>query len=409
MVFKIMTKNNFLRVPYGQSIHGNDEIKAVVKVLKSSTQMGKNVFEFERKIAKLFNKKYGLMVNSGSSAIMLAMEALNLPEGSEIITPALTFSTTVAYIVRNKLIPVFVDVEEGTYCIDENKIKNLITKKTKAIIAPHLIGNIVNWKKLSPFLKKNNITILEDSADTLGATYKGKSTGHYSDISITSFYGSHIINCAGNGGIVCFNDKKQYLKAKLLRSWGRSSSLYDENSEKIENRFNIKLDGIPYDKKFVFESIGHNLEPSEIGAAFGLVQLKKLNKNLNERQTNFNIHSKFLKKYTNYFILPKQLPGSKSGWLAYPITIKDEAPFSRTDMQIFLEKRNIQTRVVFTGNILRQPGFKNIKMKKNKNGYPEADKVMKSGMLIACHHGLDKKMMNHIHKSIDLFILSKTN
>lgn len=404
-----MTKNNFLRVPYGQSIHGNDEIKAVVKVLKSSTQMGKNVFEFERKIAKLFNKKYGLMVNSGSSAIMLAMEALNLPEGSEIITPALTFSTTVAYIVRNKLIPVFVDVEEGTYCIDENKIKNLITKKTKAIIAPHLIGNIVNWKKLSPFLKKNNITILEDSADTLGATYKGKSTGHYSDISITSFYGSHIINCAGNGGIVCFNDKKQYLKAKLLRSWGRSSSLYDENSEKIENRFNIKLDGIPYDKKFVFESIGHNLEPSEIGAAFGLVQLKKLNKNLNERQTNFNIHSKFLKKYTNYFILPKQLPGSKSGWLAYPITIKDEAPFSRTDMQIFLEKRNIQTRVVFTGNILRQPGFKNIKMKKNKNGYPEADKVMKSGMLIACHHGLDKKMMNHIHKSIDLFILSKTN
>jgi CDP-4-dehydro-6-deoxyglucose reductase, E1 len=409
MVFKIMTKNNFLRVPYGQSIHGNDEIKAVVKVLKSSTQMGKNVFEFERKIAKLFNKKYGLMVNSGSSAIMLAMEALNLPEGSEIITPALTFSTTVAYIVRNKLIPVFVDVEEGTYCIDENKIKNLITKKTKAIIAPHLIGNIVNWKKLSPFLKKNNITILEDSADTLGATYKGKSTGHYSDISITSFYGSHIINCAGNGGIVCFNDKKQYLKAKLLRSWGRSSSLYDENSEKIENRFNIKLDGIPYDKKFVFESIGHNLEPSEIGAAFGLVQLKKLNKNLNERQTNFNIHSKFLKKYTNYFILPKQLPGTKSGWLAYPITIKDEAPFSRTDMQIFLEKRNIQTRVVFTGNILRQPGFKNIKMKKNKNGYPEADKVMKSGILIACHHGLDKKMMNHIHKSIDLFILSKTN
>jgi len=404
-----MTKNNFLRVPYGQSIHGNDEIKAVVKVLKSSTQMGEHVFAFERKIAKLFNKKYGLMVNSGSSAIMLAMEALNLPEGSEIITPALTFSTTVAYIVRNKLIPVFVDVEEGTYCIDENKIKNLITKKTKAIIAPHLIGNIVNWKKLSPLLKKNNITILEDSADTLGATYKGQSTGHYADISITSFYGSHIINCAGNGGIVCFNNKKQYLRAKLLRSWGRSSSLYDENSEKIENRFNIKLDGIPYDKKFVFETIGHNLEPSEIGAAFGLVQLKKLSKNLNKRQTNFNIHSKFLKKYTNYFILPKQLPGSKSGWLAYPITIKDEAPFSRTDMQIFLEKRNIQTRVVFTGNIIRQPGFKNIKMKKNKNGYPEADKVMKSGLLIACHHGLDKKMMNHIHKSIDLFILSKTN
>jgi CDP-6-deoxy-D-xylo-4-hexulose-3-dehydrase len=402
-----MAANKYLRVPYGLSVHGNEEIKAVVKVLKNSTQMGKNVFSFEKKIAQLFNKKYGLMVNSGSSAIMLAMEALNLPEGSEVITPALTFSTTVSYIVKNKLIPVFVDVEEGTYCINESKIKNLITKKTKAILAPHLMGNIVNWKKLSPMLKKKNILIIEDSADTLGATYQGKSTGFYADISITSFYGSHIINCAGNGGIVCFNNKEQYLKAKLLRSWGRSSSLYDENSEKIENRFNIKLDGIQYDKKFVFESAGHNLEPSEMGAAFGLVQLKKLKLNLNKRQKNFNIHTKFLEKYTKYFILPKQLPGSKSGWLAYPITIKNGAPFSRTEMQIFLEKRNIQTRVVFTGNILRQPGFKNIKMKKDKEGYPEADRVMKNGILIACHHGLNDKMINHIHKSIDKFISSK--
>ena len=403
-----MYTNKYLRVPYGLSVHGNEEIKAVVKVLKNSTQMGKNVFSFEKKISKLFNKKYGLMVNSGSSAIMLAMEALNLPEGSEVITPALTFSTTVSYIVKNKLIPVFVDVEEGTYCINENKIKDLITKKTKAILAPHLMGNIVNWKKLSPMLKEKNILIIEDSADTLGATYQGKSTGHYADISITSFYGSHIINCAGNGGIVCFNNKEQYLKAKLLRSWGRSSSLYDENSERIENRFNIKLDGIQYDKKFVFESVGHNLEPSEMGAAFGLVQLKKLKLNLNKRQKNFDIHTKFFKKYTKYFILPKQLPGSKSGWLAYPVTIKDDVPFSRTEMQIFLEKRNIQTRVVFTGNILRQPGFKNIKMKKDKKGYPEADKVMKNGILIACHHGLNNKMISHIHNSIDKFISKKT-
>ena len=398
-------KSKNLRVPYGLSVHGNDEIKAVTKVLKSSTQMGKNVVAFEKKISKLFSKKYGLMVNSGSSALLLAMETLDIPEGSEIITPALTFSTTVGYIVRNKLVPVFVDVEEGTYCINEKKIKNLITKKTKAIVAPHLMGNIVNWEKLSPMLKKRGILIIEDSADTLGATHKNKSTGHYADISITSFYGSHIINCAGNGGMVCFNNKKQYIKAKLLRSWGRSSSLFDEKSEKIENRFNIKLDGILYDKKFVFESIGHNLEPSELGAAFGLVQLKKLKTNLQKRENNFNLHTKYLNKYTKYFILPKQLPQSKSGWLAYPITIKESAPFSRTEMQIFLEKKNIQTRVVFTGNILRQPGFKNIKAVKDKNGYPEADKVMKNGILIACHHGLTKKMINHIHNSIDEFLL----
>jgi CDP-6-deoxy-D-xylo-4-hexulose-3-dehydrase len=204
--------------------------------------------------------------------------------------------------------------------------------------------------------------------------------------------------------MVCFNDKNKYIKAKLLRSWGRSSSLFDEKSERIENRFNIKLDGIPYDKKFVFEKIGHNLEPSELGAAFGLVQLKKLKFNLKEREKNFNLHTKFLNKYKSYFILPKQLPKSRSGWLAYPITIMENAPFSRTQMQIFLEKKNIQTRVVFTGNILRQPGFKNIKAKKDKEGYPEADKVMRNGILIACHHGLTKKMINHIHKSIDEFM-----
>ena len=397
-----MNKN--LRVPYGLSVHGTEEIKAVTKVLKSSTQMGKNVSNFEKKISKLFEKKFGLMVNSGSSAILLAMETLDFPEGSEIITPALTFSTTVGYIVRNKWVPVFVDVEEGTYCINENKIKNLITKKTKAVLAPHLMGNIVNWEKISPFLKKKGIMIIEDSADTLGATYKNRSTGRYADISITSFYGSHIINCAGNGGMVCFNDKSKYTKAKLLRSWGRSSSLFDETSEKIENRFNIKLDGIPYDKKFVFEKIGHNLEPSELGAAFGLVQLTKLKKNLKKREINFRLHSKFLKKYEKYFILPKQLPNSSSGWLAYPVTITDKAPFSRTQMQIFLEKKNIQTRVVFTGNILRQPGFKKIKCKKNKRGYPESDKVMRNGILLACHHGLTKRMIKHIHVSIDEFI-----
>ena len=266
------------------------------------------------------------------------------------------------------------------------------------------MGNIVNWKKISPFLKKKGIMIVEDSADTLGATYKNQSTGRYADISITSFYGSHIINCAGNGGMVCFNNKAQYTRAKLLRSWGRSSSLFDEKSEKIENRFNIKLDGIQYDKKFVFEKIGHNLEPSELGAAFGLVQLKKLRQNLIRREKNFNLHTKFLKKYHQYFILPKQLPGSRSGWLAYPVTITDKAPFSRTQMQIFLEKKNIQTRVVFTGNILRQPGFRKIKCKKDKKGYPEADKVMKKGILLACHHGLTTKMIRHIHNSIDEFI-----
>lgn len=399
-----MISKNQIRVPYGLSVHGKDEIDAVVKVLRSSTQMGKNVSLFEKRIAKIFAKKYGLMVNSGSSALMLAMEVLNLPKNSEVITPVLTFSSTVSAIVKNQLIPVFVDVKEGTYCINEDDIYKLITKKTKAILAPNLMGNIVNWPKISSIFKKKKIIIIEDSADTLGSKLANKSSSINTDISITSFYGSHIINCAGNGGIVCFNNKKYYNDAKLLRSWGRSSSLYDQKSEKIENRFNIKIDGINYDKKFVFEKIGYNYEPSELGAAFGLVQLNKLQDNISKRVKNFERLKIFFKKYENYFILPKPLSNSKSGWLAFPLTIRTTSPFTRTQMQIYLEKRNIQTRVVFTGNITRQPGFKKIKMKKTKKGFVEADKVMKGGILLACHHGLNEKMMKYLLKTLKSFL-----
>ncbi len=403
-----MKKKSKIKVPYGLSVHGKEEINAVVNVLKKTTQMGKNVKLFEKKVSKLFSKKYGLMVNSGSSALMLAMEVLNFPKKSEIITPALTFGTTVSYIVKNNLVPVFVDVKEGSYCIDEDQIKKKITSKTRAILAPNLLGNLVNWKKIKSYLKNKNILIIEDSADTIGSKINNKPSSIYSDITITSFYGSHIINCAGNGGMVCFNNKKLYLKSKLLRSWGRSSSLYDEKSEKIENRFNIKLNGITYDKKFVFEEIGHNLEPSEMGAAFGLVQLKKLNENIRIRKKNFDRIYKFLLKYDELFVLPKQLKNSKTAWLAFPLTIRQQVPFSRTDMQIYLEKNKIQTRVVFTGNILKQPGFKNIKYKGQKN-FPEADKVMKSGILFGCHHGINEIKMNYMLRVIEKFIKIKTS
>ena len=396
--------NKYPRVPYGLSVHGSKEIKAVTDVLKNSTQMGINVINFEKKIAKLFDKKYGLMVNSGSSAIMLAMEVLNFPKGSEIITPALTFSSTVTYITRNNLIPVFIDVKKNTYCIDENQVEKFITKKTKAILAPNLIGNIVNWKNILLICKKYGLYIIEDSADALGASLNKKSTGYYSDISITSFYGSHIINCAGNGGMICMNNKKLYTKAKLLRSWGRSSSLFDENSEKIENRFNIKLGNIFYDKKFVFEEIGHNLEPSELGAAFGLVQLKNLNKNIKKRINNFSKIYNHLKKYNDLFELPVKQLNSRSGWLAFPFKYKSKKNYERKDLQIFLEKRNIQTRVVFTGNIIKQPGFKKIKMKTTVKKYTETDDVMKNGILIGCHHGMTNKMMKHLLKSIDEYV-----
>lgn len=391
-----------IRVPYGVTVHGQEEIDAVVEVLKTSTQMGKNVNAMQERVSKLFDKKHGIMVNSGSSANYLAVEVLNLPEGSEVITPVLTFSTTVAPIVKNKLIPAFVDVEPGTYNIDANKIESMITNKTKAFMIPNLLGNLPDWHAIRKIADKHNLVVVEDSADTLGATIDGKSAGRFSDVSTTSFYGSHVINCAGNGGMLCVNSDSQMEEAKLLRSWGRSSSLFVE-SEAVENRFNIDLEGIRYDAKFIFEKLGYNWEPSEMGAAFGQVQLDKLNNNIALREKWFAEHMAFFKKYEDWFILPKQLPHSRTGWLALALTVKDSAPFTRTDMQIFFEKANIQTRCIFTGNILRQPGFKNIPHTATKEGYPNADQVMRGGILMGCHHGLNDEMVAHMHDTFEKF------
>ena len=345
------------------------------------------------------------MVNSGSSALYLAADLLNFEAGSEIITPALTFSTTVAPQVKKGWVPAFVDVEEGTYNIDVNKVEAMITPKTRAMIIPNLIGNLPDWKVLREIADKHNLFVLEDSCDTLGAEINGKSSGRFTDMSATSFYGSHVINCGGNGGMLCVNSEAFYDRGRLLRSWGRSSSLFVE-SEKIENRFNVEIDGIPYDAKFVFEEPGYNIEPSEMGAAFGLVQLDKLGFNIDERTRNYQTLRSFFEQYEEFFILPKQLPDSRTGWLAFAVTVRENAPFLRRDLQIFLEKRSIMTRTVFTGNILRQPGFKHQPHKAAPGGYPEADKVMKGGMLIACHHGLNQPQIDHMMESITEFMKS---
>lgn len=399
---------NIEQISYAKTVYGKAEVDAVVKCLSESTQMGNYSRKFENKIAQLFNKKYCLYVNSGSSALFIGVEAFGFPAGSEVITPALTFSTSVGCLVKNNLVPVFVDVEPLSYNIDVSQIESMITDKTVAILAPNLMGNLCDWPEIRKIADKYNLVVIEDSADTLGATIGEKSSGFYSDMSITSFYGSHIINCAGNGGALAINDKKVMEKAKLLRSWGRSSSLFDEKSEAIENRFNVDLDGIDYDAKFVFETVGYNLEGNELGAAFGMVQLENLKDNIATRQDNFLRQCKFFSKHSEYFSNPTELINSNTGWLAFPILIKKTAPFTRKEFQIFLEKRNIQTRVVFTGNILRQPMCENIEKRVHPTGYPNADYIMSAGVLLPLHHGLTEDMFTRLHNTIEEFLNLKT-
>ena len=393
------------KISYAKTVYGDEEINAVIKCLNESTQMGKYSREFEKKIAKLFEKKHCLYLNSGSSALYVGIEAFDFPPGSEVITPALTFSTTIGCLLKNNLIPVFTDVKRLTYCIDINQIESLINQKTVAILAPNLLGNLCEWSIIREIADKYNLIVIEDSADTLGAKMQnGVSSGHFSDMSITSFYGSHIINCAGNGGALTINDDKVCKKAKLLRSWGRSSSLFDEKSEDINNRFNIELDGINYDAKFVFDMVGYNLEGSELGAAFGLVQLKKLENNIKIRQRNFNIQCDFFKKYGQFFDIPIVNKDIATAWLALPILITKDAPFTRKQFQIYLEERNIQTRVVFTGNILRQPMCKGIDKKVTSAGLKNADEVMERGVLLPLHHGMTNEMFRRLHSCIESFI-----
>ena len=397
-----MNENN--QISYAKTVYGQEEIDAVVKCLSESTQMGNYSRKFEKRIAELFSKKYCLYVNSGSSALYIGVESFNFPEGSEVITPALTFSTSIGCLIKNNLVPVFVDVEELTYNIDCSQIEEMITDKTVAILAPNLMGNLCDWPRIREIANKYNLIVIEDSADTLGATVNGKSSGFYSDMSITSFYGSHIINCAGNGGALAINDKKVMERAKLLRSWGRSSSLFDEKSESIENRFNVNLDGLEYDAKFVFEAVGYNLEGNEVGASFGLAQLEKLDKNILTRQKNFKKQCEFFARHSEYFSNPIEPVAYNTAWLAFPILISENSPFSRKDFQIYLEERNIQTRVVFTGNVLRQPMTKGIKKVERPEGYPNADAVMERGVLLPLHHGLTDEMFERFHSVVNEFV-----
>ena len=287
------------KVYYGKAVYDNKEINAVIKVLKNeglSLVDGKSVKKLEIIVSKIFGKKFGLMVNSGSSANLLALASCNFKKGSEIITPNLTFSTTVAPIYQLGLIPHFIGVVKNKFVADPNEIEKCINKKTVALMIPNLLGNIADWKTISKIAKKYKLKVIEDSADTIGYKTNNKIMGNFSDVVTNSFYASHIINGAGTGGIVCFNDQKLYERAKLLRGWGRSSAIFNE-SENADKRFNVKVSGIDYDAKYIFSEMGYNFLPSEISAAFALEQVKKLNGNLSARNKNFDYLKDFFGKY----------------------------------------------------------------------------------------------------------------
>lgn len=397
-----------IRVSYAQAVYGKQEIDAVVKVLGNPSKItpGAAVAEFEKKIAATFGKKYGIMVNSGSSANLLAFEALNLPRGSEVITPVLTFSTTVAPLVQKGLVPVFVDVAEGAHIIDVDKVEQAISKKTKALMIPSLFGNIPDYPRLQKIARKHGLVLVEDSCDTLGATWGGKSTGTYTDISTTSFYATHAITAGGAGGMVCTNDPKIAERARVIAAWGRQSTLFGafEKSEDIKKRFAGRIDGEIYDAKFLFTEVGYNMQSTELNGAFGLVQLKRLPEFTKRRQRRYKQIRDFAKKYEHLWILPEQDKRADTSWMSFPLIIRPGAPFTRAQITKYLEEHDIQTRPLFTGNITRQPAYKKIPFRAASKTFPVADHVMRNGFVFGCHHGMSDEQLRHLLTTIETFV-----
>lgn len=393
-----------MRIPYALAVYDEKEIEAINKVLRSHKTLvnGDNTKKFEGYIAKLFGKKHGIMVNSGSSGNLLAFELLNLPKGSEVVTPIVTFATTVAPLIQKGLKPNFVDVEVGTYLTDINQLKGAINKKTKALMIPSLLGNVPDLPQLMKIAQENNLYLVEDSCDTLGPTIDGVPTGKFSHITTTSFYGSHVITTLGGGGMICVNDDNWSRRLKIFRGWGRISAV--DETEDIEKRYSIKIGGVTYDSKFIYDEIGYNFYPLEASATFGLAQLEKFESFIRLRTSNFERLYRFFQKYEKFFILPKQSSRVKTSWLAFPLTIKEGSPFDRLQVVKYLEQNDIQTRPLFSGNLLKHPAFKNINCRLAVKDYPVADMIMKSSFLIGCHQGLTAEHLDYIEKTFSTFL-----
>jgi len=399
------------RIEYAGSVHDEEEIEAVVSVLRggaTALRIGRHVRGFEAGVAELFGKRHGVMVNSGSSALYLAIELLGLSPGDEIVTSPLTFSTDIAPMVRSGLVPVFVDVEPDTYNLDASAIEPMIGPRTRAILAPNLIGNAPDWDVIRSVADEHGLLVVEDSCDALGSTLRGTPTGLRSDLSVTSFALSHIITAAGTGGMVCLDDDDLWDRALVLRRWGRRSEVAIYGSgrgQARERRFFSEIDGdLVYDDLFIFDEVGWNFEPSELSAAFGEVQLRKLPRNLAARKRNFTRLCEGFGQWPDRFELPRTLEGLDTAWHLFPLLLRPEGGIERSAFQQHMEANGIDTRMVWTGNVLRQPGFKGIDCRAPAGGLPNADRVMEQGVVLPSNHNLTDADVDHIVETAAAFL-----
>jgi len=392
------------RVNYAGRVYDEKEmINLVDASLDFWLTAGKYAKKFEEEFSKFLGVKYCLLTNSGSSANLLAISALTSPKlgkrrlkpGDEVITTACGFPTTLNPIVQNNLTPVFIDVDLGTYNIQTDKIEKAISKKTKAIFVAHTLGNPINLDKILKIVKKHNLWFIEDSCDALGSKYKGKYTGTFGDISTFSFYPAHQATM-GEGGAVLTNDLTLKKIIASFRDWGRDCWCEPGQDNTCKKRFGWQLGKLPfgYDHKYIYSHIGYNLKITDLQAAIGLAQLKKLPFFIKKRRENFEILYKFFKNYQNYFILPKTEKNAEPCWFGFPLLVKENAPFTRNEIVQYLEENKIATRMLFGGNLTRQPAYQNVKYR-IFDSLKNTDLVMNNLFWIGVYPGIKKEMLNY--------------
>ena len=401
-----------MEIRVGETIYDSKEINAVNRVLKEGwLGVGKYTDQFEKRVASFVGHKYGIATNSGSSALLLAVQALNLPKGSKVIVCAAGFPATAAPILHAGLIPVFVDAEMTSYSIDSKEIEIACGdyEDAVAIVFAHTVGNVANMDRIMEIAKYWGLLVIEDICDALGATWNGQQVGFFGDIACLSFYPSHHITAGGLGGM-CLTSNEQYAKDIIsLRDWGKMHETPEYyNAYTTDQRYFIKVDGIDYDYRYSYSHVGYNLKSSDLNSAFGLVQMDRLDEFIKKRNENFeNIKDIFtFTREEEWFYQPDHYEQAQPSWFNYPVVLSENAPFTRDELVKYFESKKIRCRLFFAGNITRHPAFKGKGI--IIGDLPISDYLMKNAFLIACHPALNDANIKYIGDTLRTFLQTKT-
>jgi len=400
-------------VPPSGKVIGADELKLMVEAsLDGWLTTGRFNEEFEQKLAKFIGVKHLITVNSGSSANLVAFNTLTSPRlgeraivpGDEVIGVAAGFPTTVNPILQFGAVPVFVDIELGTYNIDASKIEAAISPKTKAIMLAHTLGNPFNLDVITAICKKHNLWLVEDCCDALGSTYNGQMVGTFGDIATLSFYPAHHITM-GEGGAVFTNNQELKLIAESFRDWGRDCYCPPGKDNTCGKRFCWKLGNLPegYDHKYTYSHLGYNLKITDMQAACGVAQLAKAGDFIRRRRENFKFLKERLSSCQEFIILPETTPQSDPSWFGFPITLRKNAPVSRVDLLTYLDQEKVGTRLLFAGNLTRQPYMLG-KTYRISGELTNSDVVMNDTFWIGVQPALTQEMLEYSASKIETYL-----